>query len=287
MTGNRKNNEDTVANLPSDDEQDVAGIIIGDAETEEEDESEDIIEAPASPSAADSIQWDSSDGLPDIEGLSGQDIINAFVKRLPNNPGVYRMFNSDGDVLYVGKARNLKKRVSTYARGIAHSNRIVRMIRETAMMEFVVTRTETEALLLEANLIKRLRPRFNVLMRDDKSFPYILLTGDHRAPGIFKHRGARSRKGEYFGPFASAGAVGRTINALQRAFLLRTCTDSVFETRTRPCLLYQIKRCSGPCTHEISDADYAELCQRSQGVPVRKEPVGKGPSGNGNAGGIG
>lgn len=264
MTGNRKNHEDTVANLPSDDEQDVAGIIIGDAETEEDDDSDDSVEAPASPSAADSIQWDSSDGLPDIEGLSGQDIINAFVKRLPNNPGVYRMFNSDGDVLYVGKARNLKKRVSNYARGIAHSNRIVRMIRETAMMEFVVTRTETEALLLEANLIKRLRPRFNVLMRDDKSFPYILLTGDHRAPGIFKHRGARSRKGDYFGPFASAGAVGRTINALQRAFLLRTCTDSVFETRTRPCLLYQIKRCSGPCTHEISDADYAELVREAK-----------------------
>lgn len=264
MTGNRKNNEDAVANLPLDDEQDVAGIIIGDAETEEDDESDDIVEAPASPSAADSIQWDSSDGLPDIEGLSGQDIINAFVKRLPNNPGVYRMFNSDGDVLYVGKARNLKKRVSNYARGIGHSNRITRMIRETVTMEFVVTRTETEALLLEANLIKRLRPRFNVLMRDDKSFPYILLTGDHRAPGIFKHRGARSRKGDYFGPFASAGAVGRTINALQRAFLLRTCTDSVFETRTRPCLLYQIKRCSGPCTHEISDSDYAELVSEAK-----------------------
>ncbi|WGG60395.1 excinuclease ABC subunit UvrC [Brucella intermedia] len=264
MTGNRKNNEDAVANLPPDDEQDVAGIIIGDAETEEDDESDDIVEAPASPSAADSIQWDSSDGLPDIEGLSGQDIINAFVKRLPNNPGVYRMFNSDGDVLYVGKARNLKKRVSNYARGIGHSNRITRMIRETVTMEFVVTRTETEALLLEANLIKRLRPRFNVLMRDDKSFPYILLTGDHRAPGIFKHRGARSRKGDYFGPFASAGAVGRTINALQRAFLLRTCTDSVFETRTRPCLLYQIKRCSGPCTHEISDADYSELVSEAK-----------------------
>ncbi len=264
MTGNRKNNEDAVANLPSDDEQDVAGIIIGDAETEEDDESDDIIDVPASPSAADSIQWDSSDGLPDIEGLSGQDIINAFVKRLPNNPGVYRMFNSDGDVLYVGKARNLKKRVSNYARGIGHSNRITRMIRETVTMEFVVTRTETEALLLEANLIKRLRPRFNVLMRDDKSFPYILLTGDHRAPGIFKHRGARSRKGDYFGPFASAGAVGRTINALQRAFLLRTCTDSVFETRTRPCLLFQIKRCSGPCTHEISDEDYAELVSEAK-----------------------
>ena len=264
MTGNRKNNEDAVANLPSDDEQDVAGIIIGDAETDDDDETDDIVDAPASPSAADSIQWDSSDGLPDIEGLSGQDIINAFVKRLPNNPGVYRMFNSDGDVLYVGKARNLKKRVSNYARGIGHSNRITRMIRETVTMEFVVTRTETEALLLEANLIKRLRPRFNVLMRDDKSFPYILLTGNHRAPGIFKHRGARSRKGDYFGPFASAGAVGRTINALQRAFLLRTCTDSVFETRTRPCLLFQIKRCSGPCTHEISDEDYAELVNEAK-----------------------
>ncbi|PQZ31186.1 excinuclease ABC subunit C [Ochrobactrum vermis] len=242
----------------------MAGIIIGDAETEDDDETDDIVEVSASPSAADSIQWDSSDGLPDIEGLSGQDIINAFVKRLPNNPGVYRMFNSDGDVLYVGKARNLKKRVSNYARGIGHSNRITRMIRETVTMEFVVTRTETEALLLEANLIKRLRPRFNVLMRDDKSFPYILLTGDHRAPGIFKHRGARSRKGDYFGPFASAGAVGRTINALQRAFLLRTCTDSVFETRTRPCLLFQIKRCSGPCTHEISDEDYAELVSEAK-----------------------
>ncbi len=138
------------------------------------------------------------------------------------------------------------------------------MIRETVTMEFVVTRTETEALLLEANLIKRLRPRFNVLMRDDKSFPYILLTGDHRAPGIFKHRGARSRKGDYFGPFASAGAVGRTINALQRAFLLRTCTDSGFETRTRPCLLFQIKRCSGPCTREISDEDYAELVNEAK-----------------------
>ncbi|EEZ32673.1 excinuclease ABC, C subunit [Brucella sp. NF 2653] len=257
----RKTTTGGQTHLPPDDEQDVAGIIIGEAETEDDDDvAANGEEEPARiPSAAESIQWDSSDGLPDTAGLSGPDIINAFVKRLPNNPGVYRMFNSDGDVLYVGKARNLKKRVSNYARGIGHSNRITRMIRETVTMEFVITRTETEALLLEANLIKRLRPRFNVLMRDDKSFPYILLTGGHRAPGIFKHRGARSRKGDYFGPFASAGAVGRTINALQRAFLLRTCTDSVFETRTRPCLLYQIKRCSAPCTYEISDEDYAGL----------------------------
>ena len=174
------------------------------------------------------------------------------------------MMNAAGDVLYVGKARSLKKRVTNYAQGRFHTNRIGRMVRETTTMEFVVTRTETEALLLEANLIKRLRPRFNVLMRDDKSFPYILLTTDHPSPGIFKHRGARSRKGEYFGPFASARAVGRTINSLQRAFLLRTCTDSVFESRTRPCLLYQIKRCSGPCTGEIGAEDYAELVDEAR-----------------------
>ena len=212
----------------------------------------------------DAIEWDSSTTITDATGLSGADVINAFVKRLPNNPGVYRMFNGDGDVLYVGKARNLKKRVSNYTRGTGHSNRITRMIRETTTMEFVVTRTETEALLLEANLIKRLRPRFNVLLRDDKSFPYIVLTGDGRAPAIFKHRGARTRKGDYFGPFASAGAVDRTINALQRAFLLRTCADSVFETRSRPCLLHQIKRCAGPCTHEISDENYAELVSEAK-----------------------
>ena len=203
------------------------------------------------------------------DGTSGADVIAALVKRLPNKPGVYRMFNEAGDVLYVGKAHSLKKRVSNYARGQGHNNRIARMIRETMKMEFVVTRTETEALLLEANLIKRLRPRFNVLMRDDKSFPYILLTApkqtDRRlAPGIFKHRGARSSKGDYFGPFASAGRRGRTINALQRAFLLRTCTDSFYENRTRPCLLYQIKRCSGPCTGEISDADYDELVSETK-----------------------
>ncbi len=196
--------------------------------------------------------------------MVGAEVIQTLVKQLPNAPGVYRMMNAAGDVLYVGKARSLKKRVTNYAQGRFHTNRIGRMVRETVTMEFVVTRTEIEALLLEANLIKRLRPRYNVLMRDDKSFPYIVLTGDHASPGIFKHRGARSRKGDYFGPFASAGSVGRTINSLQRAFLLRTCTDLVFESRTRPCLLYQIKRCSAPCTGEIAGSDYAELVQEAK-----------------------
>ncbi len=225
-----------------------------------EDDIEDIEGEPTPQTAAlkvDDMDWDRFSG--EAQGKTGAELIQQLVKRLPNAPGVYRMIGPGGDVLYVGKARSIKKRVTNYAQGRGHTNRIGRMIRETVAMEFVVTRTETEALLLEANLIKRLRPRFNVLMRDDKSFPYILVTGDHPAPGLFKHRGARSRKGDYFGPFASAGAVDRTINALQRAFLLRSCTDSVFEARTRPCLLFQIKRCSGPCTHEISSADYAEL----------------------------
>ncbi|MGO8185857.1 excinuclease ABC subunit UvrC [Rhizobium leguminosarum] len=230
------------------------------------DESEDDIEVEGDVSAAvplaAAVDWNA--GSLNETGLLGAELIGEFVKRLPNSPGVYRMFNAEGDVLYVGKARSLKKRVNNYAVGRVHSNRIAQMVRQTANMEFVTTRTETEALLLEANLIKRLRPRFNVLLRDDKSFPYILITGDHRAPAIFKHRGARARKGDYFGPFASAGAVGRTINSLQRAFLIRTCTDSVFETRTRPCLLYQIKRCSGPCTHEVSDGGYGELVQEAK-----------------------
>ncbi len=169
------------------------------------------------------------------------------------------MIDENGDVLYVGKARSLKKRVSSYTRLQGQSNRIMRMIMATAAMEFVVTQTEAEALLLEANLIKRLRPRYNVLLRDDKSFPYILITGDHDAASIVKHRGARKRKGDYFGPFASAGAVDRTINALQKAFLIRNCSDSYYENRSRPCLLFQIKRCSGPCTGEISLEDYAGL----------------------------
>ncbi|MBZ9705161.1 excinuclease ABC subunit UvrC [Mesorhizobium sp. ESP7-2] len=223
-----------------------------------EDEALEEIVEPVGPDVAfTAIDWTPHAG--DAEGMVGAEVIQMLVKRLPNAPGVYRMMNAAGDVLYVGKARSLKKRVTNYAQGRFHTNRIGRMVRETSTMEFVVTRTEIEALLLEANLIKRLRPRFNVLMRDDKSFPYILLTGDHVSPGIYKHRGARSRKGDYFGPFASAGAVGRTINSLQRAFLLRSCTNSFYENRTRPCLLYQIKRCAGPCTGEISHQGYADL----------------------------
>ena len=230
---------------------------------DEIDDDEDDVGAPDTAADAITTAIDWNEALKNESGLKGADLIAEFVKHLPNAPGVYRMFNEAGDVMYVGKARSLKKRVGNYAQGRLHSNRLTRMVRETTHMEFVTTRTETEALLLEANLIKRLRPRFNVLLRDDKSFPYILISGDHRAPALLKHRGARARKGQYFGPFASASAVGRTINSLQRAFLLRTCTDSVFETRTRPCLLYQIKRCSGPCTHEISDAGYADLVKEA------------------------
>jgi excinuclease ABC subunit C len=230
----------------------------------EDEAAEEIVEPePAGPDVAfTAIDWAPHAG--DADGMVGAEVIQTLVKRLPNAPGVYRMMNAAGDVLYVGKARSLKKRVTNYAQGRFHTARIGRMVRETATMEFVVTRTEIEALLLEANLIKRLRPRFNVLMRDDKSFPYILLTGDHVSPGIYKHRGARSRKGDYFGPFASAGAVGRTINSLQRAFLLRSCTNSFYENRTRPCLLYQIKRCAGPCTGEISHEGYAELVSEAK-----------------------
>ena len=227
-----------------------------------EDDDDDVVVDVDATRPGIEIDWH-VDGL-DETGLTGAELIGEFVKRLPNAPGVYRMLNKDGEVMYVGKARSLKKRVSNYAQGRVHSNRLSRMVRDTVHMEFVTTRTEVEALLLEANLIKRLRPRFNVLLRDDKSFPYILITGDSRSPAIYKHRGARARKGDYFGPFASASAVGRTINSLQRAFLLRTCTDSVFESRTRPCLLYQIKRCSGPCTHEISDQDYAGLVREAK-----------------------
>lgn len=212
---------------------------------------------------------DQSPDTPDVPALDeptalasvrpGPEVIQSYLKLLPSSPGVYRMLDVEGNVIYVGKARNLKARVSNYTRLGGHTNRIARMIATTAGMEFVTVGTEAEALLLEANLIKRFRPRFNVLMRDDKSFPYILIARDAEAPQIMKHRGARSRKGDYFGPFASAGAVARTINMLERAFLLRSCSDSVYESRTRPCLLHQIKRCSAPCTGEIALDDYGRL----------------------------
>lgn len=205
-----------------------------------------------------------SAAAPETPGKTGADVIAGYLKTLPQTPGVYRMLDAAGEVIYVGKARQLKSRVSNYTRLNGHTNRIARMILATASMEFVTVATEAEALLLEANLIKRFRPRFNVLMRDDKSFPYILIARDHRAPAVMKHRGARNRKGEYFGPFASAGAVDRTVNMLQRAFLLRSCSDSVYESRTRPCLLYQIKRCSAPCTGEIALEDYAKLVDEAE-----------------------
>jgi len=193
----------------------------------------------------------------------GRAVIANHAKLAPSSPGVYRMIDAKGDVLYVGKAKNIRKRIIAYGRPTGYDPRIERMIAATAALEFVSTATETEALLLEANLIKRLRPRFNVLLRDDKSFPYILITADHWAPQILKHRGARSRAGNYYGPFASVWAVNRTITALQRAFLLRSCSDAFFESRTRPCLLYQIKRCSGPCTREIDFAEYGELVREA------------------------
>src|SRR6201986_824428 len=194
----------------------------------------------------------------------GHAAIENAVKLAPTSPGVYRMLNASGDVLYVGKAKSVRKRLASYARDNAPlPARILRMIAATVTVEIVSTSTETEALLLEANLIKQLRPRFNVQLRDDKSFPYILITGDHWAPQILKHRGAQSRPGRYFGPFASAGAVNRTITALQRAFLIRSCTDGFFESRTRPCLLYQTRRCAGPCTREIDFGGYTELVREA------------------------
>ena len=196
--------------------------------------------------------------------LTGYEVIRDYLKSLDGSPGVYRMLDAQARVLYVGKARNLKARVSNYARPTGHSGRIARMISETASMMFLTTRTETEALLLEQNLIKQLKPRYNVLLRDDKSFPNILVTDTHAFPMIKKHRGARKEKGSYYGPFASAGAVNRTLTQLQRVFMLRNCTDSVFEGRTRPCLNYQIKRCSGPCVDKISKADYAQTVKDAE-----------------------
>ncbi|SHH91368.1 Excinuclease ABC subunit C [Bradyrhizobium erythrophlei] len=204
------------------------------------------------------------EALPEGRLAVGHAAIELAVRHAPTSPGVYRMLNAANDVLYVGKAKNVRKRLSSYARVNApQPARILRMIAATVTVEIISTSTETEALLLEANLIKQLRPRFNVQLRDDKSFPYILITGDHWAPQILKHRGAQTRPGRYFGPFASAGAVNRTITALQRAFLVRSCTDAFFESRTRPCLLYQIRRCSGPCTSEIDFPGYTELVREA------------------------
>ncbi|MGA8816294.1 MAG: excinuclease ABC subunit UvrC [Xanthobacteraceae bacterium] len=226
-------------------------------EAAEEDDEQSLPE----PEAAEAPQGDAGDGTGSL--AEGRAAILHYVKLAPPRPGVYRMIDARGDVLYVGKAKNIKKRVTAYGRPTGHDTRIERMIAATRTLEFVVTRTETEALLLEANLIKRLRPRFNVVLRDDKSFPYILITTDHWAPQILKHRGARTRPGQYYGPFASVWAVNRTVNALQRAFLLRSCSDPFFESRTRPCLLYQIKRCSAPCTREIEFKDYSALVREA------------------------
>ena len=216
------------------------------------------------PEASEDVSEDASETVAEGTLAIGHAAIENAVRLAPTSPGVYRMLNAGSDVLYVGKAKNVRKRLSSYARVNAPlPARILRMIAATVTVEIISTTTETEALLLEANLIKQLRPRFNVQLRDDKSFPYILISGDHWAPQILKHRGAQSRPGRYFGPFASAGAVNRTITALQRAFLIRSCTDGFFESRTRPCLLYQIRRCSGPCTGEIDFPGYTELVREA------------------------
>ena len=196
--------------------------------------------------------------------LTGHDLIADYLMRLDGSPGVYRMLDSENRVLYVGKARNLKIRVASYARPLGHSARISRMINETSSMMFLTTKTETEALLLEQNLIKQLKPKYNVLLRDDKSFPNILVSHEHGFPQIKKHRGAKKEKGNYYGPFASAGAVNRTLNQLQRFFLLRDCSDSQFEARTRPCLQYQIKRCCAPCVGYVKAAEYAILVRDAE-----------------------
>ena len=209
---------------------------------------------------------------PDDDGQAGFDLIRRQLKSLPNAPGVYRMLDAKGELLYVGKAKNLRKRVASYTKPAGMTIRIQRMVQMTRALEVVSTHTEVEALLLEANMIKRLKPRFNVVLRDDKSFPYILITGDHAWPQITKYRGARNRDGEYFGPFASAGAVNQTLGALQRAFPLRSCSDGEFENRTRPCLMYQIKRCTAPCVGRIGAADYAALVGQARDFLSGKSP---------------
>jgi excinuclease ABC subunit C len=229
---------------------------------EPEYEPSDEEEEPTLPELPEEAEFDLGSAPSSLR--AGAEVIARDAKHAPSAPGVYRMTGGNGEVLYVGKAKNIRKRILAYARPSGHPTRIARMIAATAAIEFVTTATETEALLLEANLIKRLRPRFNVLLRDDKSFPYILISKDGLPSQICKHRGARNRPGDYFGPFAAVNAVNRTITALERAFLLRSCSDAVYESRTRPCLLHQIKRCSAPCTGEISHVDYAELVREAK-----------------------
>jgi len=219
----------------------------------------------AAPAAVDRADADAAAPVSGMAALDvGRTAIRNALETMPSGPGVYRMIDDKGEPLYVGKAKSLKKRVQSYANPAGLNTRILRMISETRSMEVVTTRTEVEALLLESNLIKRMRPRYNILLRDDKSFPYILLTRDHDWPQLAKHRGARSRKGEYFGPFASAGAVNRTLNTLQKAFPLRSCSDSVFDARTRPCLQYQIRRCTAPCVGRIEQDSYDQLVDEAR-----------------------
>src|SRR5579875_1985782 len=196
--------------------------------------------------------------------MRGAQVIEAALHTLPETPGVYRMLNAKGEALYVGKARSLKKRVASYTQLSRLEERLRRMVSETVSLEIVTTHTEAEALLLEANLIKRLKPRFNIVLRDDKSYPWLMLTEDHPFPQIAKHRGARVRKGSYYGPFASAWAVNQTVTAMQRVFLLRSCQDTVFASRSRPCLLFQIKRCSAPCVGRVSEAEYGRFVAQAQ-----------------------
>src|SRR5919205_885382 len=210
---------------------------------------------------------------PDLE--AGIAAIRAVVKTLPVRPGVYRMLDARGDVLYVGKARALKNRVTQYTQVSRLTKRLQRMVAQTRSMQIVTTNTEAEALLLEAQLIKRYRPPYNVLLRDDKSFPFILLREDHPFPQVRKHRGARRFKGQYYGPFASAGSVTRTLNALQKLFLLRSCTDTFLATRKRPCLLFQIRRCSAPCVGRISEEGYAELVEDAKNFLAGKSTQGQ------------